>query len=60
MNLNLIHKLLFGIFFLFLLFSAIVFLVGDYMINPLFSIVVFVAILYIVYYVAIKVFMKDL
>ncbi len=59
MNLNLIHKLLFGIFFLFLLFSAVVVLVGDYMESPLFSIAVFVGILYVVYYVAIKVFMKD-
>ena len=60
MNLNLLHKLLFGIFFLFLLFSAIVILVGEYLSNPLFSIVAFVLILYVVYYVALKVFLKDL
>jgi hypothetical protein len=49
-----------GVFGLFLIFSAIVILVGDYQNDPLISIVLFVAILYIVYYLGIKFLFKDL
>ncbi len=57
---SLIHKLLFGVFALFLIFVAIVFLIGDYQENPLFSIFIFIFILYVVYYLAIKIFFKEL
>jgi hypothetical protein len=60
MNLNLIHKLLMGVFGLFLIFSAIVILVGDYLHDPIFSIITFIAILYFVYYLAIKFLFKEL
>ena len=59
MNLDTLNKLLFGVFALFMLFSAIVLLVGDYLNDPLFSIIIFIVILYLVYYFAIKFFMKD-
>jgi len=57
---SLIHKLLFGVFALFLIFVAIVFLIGDYQKNPLFSIFIFIFIIYVVYYLAIKIFFKEL
>jgi len=60
MNLKTIHKLLLGVFVLFLLFSSIVILIGGYLSSPLFSIVVFVVILYVIYYLSIKFFMKEL
>ncbi|WP_457564970.1 hypothetical protein [Caminibacter sp.] len=60
MKLELIHKLLAGVFGLFLIFSAIVILVGDYQNDPLLSIAVFVVILYGVYYLAIKFLFKEL
>jgi hypothetical protein len=60
MNLDLIHKLLAGVFGLFLIFSAIVILVGGYQDYPLISIIIFVAILYGVYYLAIKFIFKEL
>ncbi|QCI27534.1 hypothetical protein C6V80_00695 [Caminibacter pacificus] len=59
MNLKIIHKLLLGVFVLFLLFSAIVILVGDYLNDPLLSIVIFIVILYVVYYLGIKFFMNE-
>ncbi len=60
MNLNLIHKLLIGVFGLFLIFSAIVILVGDYQNDPLLSIFLFIVILYGAYYLAIKYLFKEL
>ena len=59
MNFDILNKLLFGVFALFMLFSAIVLLVGDYLNDPLFSIIIFIVILYLVYYFAIKFFLND-
>jgi len=58
-NLELINKLLFGIFALFLLFSAIVILVADFTTSPMLSFIVFVAVLYILYYILLKFLIKE-
>ena len=58
-NLELINKLLFGIFALFLLFSAIVIFVANFMTSPLLSFIIFIVILYILYYILLKFLIKE-
>jgi hypothetical protein len=55
-NLNFIHKLLMGVFGLFLLFSACVILIGTFTTTPLLSFIVFIVLIYIVYYLGLKYF----
>ena len=59
MNFELIQKTAIFIFGLFLVFSAIVLLVGEYINNTLLAIVVFVGLLYGVYYLFLKTFIDD-
>ena len=59
MNFELIQKIAIFIFGLFLVFSAIVLLVGEYINNTLLAIVVFVGLLYGVYYLFLKTFIDD-
>ena len=59
MNFELIQKIAIFIFGLFLVFSAIVLLVGEYINNTLLAIVVFVGLLYGVYYLFLKTFIDE-
>ena len=59
MNFELIQKIAIFIFGLFLVFSAIVLLVGEYMNNTLLAVVVFVGLLYGVYYLFLKTFIDE-
>ncbi|GAX88309.1 conserved hypothetical protein [Lebetimonas natsushimae] len=56
-NLTFIHKLLLGIFALFLLFSACVILIATFTTSPLLSFTVFVVLIYIVYYLGLRYFL---
>ena len=59
MNFEKIQKIAFFVFSLFLIFSAIVLLIGGYIANPLFSIIVFIVFIYIAYYIFLKIFFED-
>ncbi len=59
MKFELIQKIAIFIFGLFLVFSAIVLLVGEYINNTLLAIVVFVGLLYGVYYLFLKTFIDE-
>ena len=59
MNFELIQKIAIFIFGLFLVFSAIVVLMGEYINNTLLAIVVFVGLLYGVYYLFLKTFIDE-
>ena len=59
MNFEKIQKIALFLFSLFLIFSAIVLLIGGYATNPLVSIVVFVVFIYIAYYIFLKTFFED-
>jgi hypothetical protein len=53
-----IHKLMFGLFEVFMLFVSIVLLVGLFFTSPLIAFVGFIVLLYAAYYLAIKIFMN--
>ncbi len=59
MNFEKIQKVAIFIFSLFLIFSAIVLLMGQYLTNPLLSIFVFILFIYIAYYIFLKTFFED-
>ncbi len=59
MNFEKIQKTVVFVFSLFLVFSAIVLLIGGYVANPLFSIIVFIVFIYIAYYIFLKTFFED-
>ncbi len=59
MNFEKIQKIAFFVFSLFLIFSAIVMLIGGYTSNPLISIGVFIVVLYVAYYIFLKTFFND-
>ena len=59
MNFEKIQKIAFFVFSLFLIFSAIVMLIGGYTSNPLISIGVFIVVLYVAYYIFLKTFFSD-
>ncbi|WP_041361470.1 hypothetical protein [Nautilia profundicola] len=59
MKFDILNKLMFGIFELFILFVAIFALVSTFMTNPLISTVIFFFLIYFAYYLAIKYFMED-
>jgi len=59
MKLDILNKLMFGIFELFILFVAIFALIVTFTSNPLASAVLFFFLIYFAYYLAIKYFFKD-
>ncbi len=59
MNLKTLHKIAIFIFALFLIFSSIVILVGEYFENTLFAIMIFIIGIYIVYFMALKTFIDE-
>ena len=59
MNFKTIHKIAIFVFALFLVFVSIVLLVGEYFENTLFSIILFILGLYLVYYMALKTFIDE-
>ena len=59
MKFDILNKLMFGIFELFILFVAIFALVSTFLTNPLISTVIFFFLIYFAYYLAIKYFMED-
>jgi len=59
MSFEKIHKIALFIFGLFLIFSGIVLLVGEFMDNTLIAIVLFITCLYIAYYIILKTVFKD-
>lgn len=59
MNLKTLHKVAVFIFGLFLIFSSIVILVGEYFENTLLAIILFILGIYIVYFMALKTFIDE-
>ena len=59
MKLKTLHKIAIFIFGLFLIFSSIVILVGEYFENTLLAIAVFIGGIYIVYFMALKTFIDE-
>ncbi len=59
MNFKTLHKIAIFIFALFLIFSSIVILVGEYFENTLFAIMIFIIGIYIVYFMALKTFIDE-
>jgi len=59
MSFEKIQKIALFVFSLFLVFSAIVLLIGGYMSNTLLSIAVFVLLVYGAYYIFLKTFFEE-
>ena len=59
MNFEKLQKIALFIFFIFLIFSSIVLLIGGYLSNPLISIIVFIVLIYGAYYIFLKTFFGD-
>jgi uncharacterized membrane protein len=59
MKFEILNKIMFGIFELFILFVAIFALVTTFMSNPLISTVIFFFLIYFAYYLAVKYFMEE-
>ena len=59
MNFELIQKIAVFVFGLFLVFSAIVVLVGEYFENTLLAIMFFIGLLYGAYYLILKTFIDE-
>jgi len=59
MSFEKINKIALFIFGLFLIFSGIVILVGEFMENTLTAIVIFISFLYVAYYIILKTVFKD-
>ena len=59
MNLKTLHKIAIFVFGLFLIFSSIVILIGEYFENTLLAIVIFIIGIYIVYFMALKTFIDE-
>jgi len=59
MNLKTIHKIALLIFSLFLIFTSIVILVGEYFDNTFLAIVLFIIGIYIAYFIGLKTFMEE-
>ncbi len=59
MNIKVLHKIAIFIFGLFLIFTSIVILIGELFDNTLLAIIVFIAGLYIVYFIALKIFIDE-
>jgi len=59
MSFEKINKIALFIFGLFLIFTSIVILVGEFMQNTLIAIVIFISFLYVAYYILLKILFKD-
>ena len=59
MNFKFINKIAIFIFSLFLLFTSIVLLIGEYFENTLLAILLFIGGLYGVYFIALKTFIDE-
>jgi len=59
MSFEKINKIALFVFGLFLIFSGIVILVGEFMENTLAAIVIFISFLYVAYYIILKTVFKD-
>jgi len=59
MSFEKINKIALFVFGLFLIFSSIVILVGEFMENTLIAIVIFISFLYVAYYIILKTLFKD-
>jgi len=59
MNLKTIHKIALLIFSLFLIFTSIVILVGEYFDNTFLAITLFIIGIYIAYFIGLKTFMEE-
>ena len=59
MNLKTLHKIAIFVFALFLIFTSIVILIGEYFSNTLLAIITFILGIYIVYFMALKTFMDE-
>jgi len=59
MNFEKIQKIALLVFGLFIIFTGIVLLVGEFMDNTLLAIIIFIALLYIAYYILLQTFFKD-
>jgi len=59
MNLKTLHKVALLIFALFLIFSSIVLLVGEYFENTFLAIILFIIGIYIAYFIGLKTFMDE-
>ena len=59
MSFEKINKIALFVFGLFLIFTSIVILVGEFMENTLIAIFVFILFLYVAYYIILKTLFKD-
>jgi len=59
MSFEKINKIALFVFGLFLIFTSIVILVGEFMENTLIAIVIFISFLYVAYYIILKTLFKD-
>jgi len=59
MSFEKINKIALFVFGLFLIFTSIVILVGEFMQNTLIAIVIFISFLYVAYYIMLKTLFKD-
>jgi len=59
MSFEKINKVALFVFGLFLIFTSIVILVGEFMQNTLIAIVIFIFFLYVAYYIMLKTLFKD-
>jgi len=59
MSFEKINKIALFVFGLFLIFTSIVILVGEFMENTLIAIFVFISFLYVAYYIMLKTLFKD-
>jgi len=59
MSFEKINKIALFVFGLFLIFTSIVILVGEFMENTLTAIVIFISFLYVAYYIILKTVFKD-
>jgi len=59
MSFEKINKIALFVFGLFLIFSGIVILIGEFMENTLTAIVIFISFLYVAYYIILKTVFKD-
>jgi len=59
MSFEKINKIALFVFGLFLIFTSIVILVGEFMENTLTAILIFISFLYVAYYIILKTLFKD-
>jgi len=59
MNIKTLHKVALFVFSLFLIFTSIVILVGEYFENTFLAIILFIIGIYIAYFIGLKTFMDE-